>query len=66
MFGAAKEKHPLSDRRLTGVNVSDDSDVSKVLDFPRHLFSIPGLELAPPASRHKFSAQKVGAKKIGA
>jgi hypothetical protein len=57
MLGTAEEQHPLGHRRLAGVDVSDDSDVSKVLNFPRHLFSIPGLELAPPASRRKFSAQ---------
>ena len=37
MFGSGKKQHPLSDRRLAGIDVRDDANVSQVLKFPGHV-----------------------------
>ena len=36
MLRTAKKQHPLGNRRLSGIDMSDDSDVSQIFEFASH------------------------------
>ena len=36
MLGAAEKQHPLGHRRFPSINMSDDADVSQILEFTSH------------------------------